>query len=122
MKEFRKLCTPARIYFIIAVLAAIFALFNGASLMNEFLKIVFAFIWTFLLSWLCSKGYDSISWALVLLPYILMVLSILNVYHVTEQQRGLMRTLKLQGAFGKEPFDTGNLKKELEKAKKQMMN
>ena len=34
-------------------------------------KLVFALIWTFLLGWLCSKGLKTLSWFLVLLPYIL---------------------------------------------------
>ena len=105
MKNFSKLCTPARIYFAIAVIAAVYALFNGASMMMEFWKIVFAFIWTFVLGWLCDKGYKSISWFLVLLPYILMFLAMTNIYHTTEEQRQLMRMVKLQGAYGREPFE-----------------
>lgn len=104
MKDFSKLCTPARIYFAIAVVAAVIALFNGATLMAELMKLVFAFIWTYLLGWLCSKGYESVSWFLVLLPYIFILLATLNIYHQTEEQRQLMRAMKMQGAFGREPF------------------
>lgn len=102
MKDFSKLCTPAKIYFAIAVIAMIFSLFNGASIMMEFWKILFAFIWTFVLGWLCKKGYTSISWFLVLLPYIIMGLAMLNIYHVTHEQRQLLRNIKLQGAYGRE--------------------
>ena len=102
MKDFSKLCTPAKIYFGIAVIAAIIALFNGVSVMMVFMKLVFAFIWTFVLGWLCDKGYKSISWFLVLLPYIIIALAMLNIYHVTHEQRQIMRTLKLQGAYGQE--------------------
>jgi hypothetical protein len=104
MKDFSKLCTPAKIYFAIAVIAAVVALVNGASIMTELWKIVFAFVWTFILGWLCKKGYTSISWFLVLLPYIIMALAMLNLYHVTNEQRQLMRAVKLQGAYGKEPM------------------
>jgi hypothetical protein len=104
MKDFSKLCTPAKIYFAIAVIAAVVSLVNGASIMTEFWKIVFAFIWTFILGWLCKKGYTSISWFLVLLPYIIMALAMLNLYHVTNEQRQLMRAVKLQGAYGQEPM------------------
>ncbi len=102
MKDFSKLCTPAKIYFAIAVIAMIFSLFNGASIMMELWKILFAFIWTFVLGWLCKKGYTSISWFLVLLPYIIMALAMLNIYHVTHEQRQIMRNIKLQGAYGQE--------------------
>jgi hypothetical protein len=104
MKGFSKLCTPARIYFSIAVIAAVVSLFYGATLMTEFMKLLFAFIWTFLLSFLCDKGFVSVSWFLVLLPYVLMLLAMLNIYHVSEREREILRAIKLQGAFGREPF------------------
>ena len=100
MKDFSKLCTPAKIYFAIAVIAAVVGLFNGMPIMFAFWKLVFAFIWTFVLGWLCNKGYTSISWFLVLLPYIIMALALMNLYHVTHEQKQLMRTLQLQGAYG----------------------
>lgn len=100
-KDFSKLCTPAKIYFGIAVIAIIIALFNGVSLMLVFTKLFFAFIWTFVLGWLCDKGYSSISWFLVLLPYIVIALAMFKIAQIT-QHRGLMRTLKLQGAYGQE--------------------
>ena len=104
MKDFRKLCTPAKIYFAIAVISVIFGLFNGMPLMMAFWKMIFAFIWTYALGWLCKKGYDSISWFLVLLPYIIMVLAMFNIYHVTYEQRQLMRSVGLQGAYGQEAY------------------
>lgn len=121
MKNFSKLCTPAKIYFAIAVITAVFALFNGASMMMEFWKIIFAFIWTFVLGWLCDKGYKSISWFLVLLPYIIMLLAMTNIYHISEEQRQIMRMVKLQGAYGQEPFDgrIGKLEDKLKKATEQ---
>jgi hypothetical protein len=107
MKNFSKLCTPAKIYFAIAAIATLFDLLNGVSIMLAFWKLVFAFIWTFILGGLCDKGYKSISWFLVLLPYILMFLGSLNIYHVTEDQRQFMRSIQLQGAFGQEAFTEG---------------
>lgn len=102
MKEFSRLCTPAKIYFAIALISTIIALFSGLSIMYAFWKMVFAFIWTFILGWLCDKGFKSISWFLVLLPYILIFLSSLNIYHTSFEQRQLMRSLHLQGPYGQE--------------------
>lgn len=102
MKDFHKLCTPAKIYFAIAVIAAIVGLFNGIPLMFAFWKLVFAFIWAYVLGWLCKKGYSSISWFLVLLPYILIVLAMLNLFHATREHKQIMRTIQLQGAYGQE--------------------
>ena len=100
-KNFRELCTPAKIYFGIAVIATIIALFNGVSFMMAFSKMFFAFIWTFVLGWLCDKGYSSISWFLVLLPYILIGLAMFTIVN-TPQYRMLMRNVKLQWAYGQE--------------------
>jgi cytochrome b subunit of formate dehydrogenase len=103
MKDFSKICTPARLYFAIAVIAAVFALFNGVTMMHTLWQLLFAFIWTFILGWLCDKGYTSISWFLVLLPYVLILLAMLNIYH-SEDPRRLMRAVKLQGAYGREAY------------------
>ncbi len=56
-EAFRKLCTPAKIYFAIAVIASIFALFNGVGIMVVAFNFLFGFIWTFILGWLCKKGF-----------------------------------------------------------------
>ncbi len=107
MKNFNKLCAPAKIYFAIAVIATIIALLNGVHMMYALCKIIFAFIWTFVLGFLCNKGYTSISWLLVLLPYILIALAMFNIYQVTEDERKFMRAIKLQGPYGREAFVEG---------------
>ncbi len=120
MNYFSKLCTPAKIYFAIAIIATIFDLFNGVSFMFAFWKMLFAFVWTFILGGLCDKGYKSISWVLVLLPYILMFLASLNIYHVTEEQRQLMRSIQLQGAYGQEAFTEGAVSENTDAALKNL--
>ena len=117
-EAFRKICTPAKIYFAIAVIAAIFALFNGTGIMAIAVNLIFAFIWTFILEWLCKKGYKSISWFLVLLPYIIIALAMMGIYRVTEEQRQLMRSIQLQGAYGQEAFVEGIKGKGIGKPKK----
>ena len=104
MKDFSKLCTPAKIYFAIAVIASIFALFKGVHLMAVAVKLFFAFIWTFVLGWLCSKGMKTLSWFLVLLPYIIIALAMFKIYEMPESQRQILRALKLQGPYGEENF------------------
>jgi hypothetical protein len=107
-KVFSKLCTPAKIYFAIAVIASIFALFNGIAVMSVVMKLVFAFIWTFILGWLCKKGFHALSWFLVLLPYIIIALAMFQIYHVSHGQKGFLRMLRLQGAYGQEPFKSSD--------------
>jgi hypothetical protein len=108
-KDFSKLCTPAKIYFAIAVIACVVALINGLGIIAVFVKLLFAFIWTFVLSMLCSKGYQSLSWFLVLLPYIVILLGVIGLMRLTNSQRNMLNSIKLQGAFGQENF-TNNKK------------
>jgi hypothetical protein len=99
-KEFSKLCTPAKIYFAIAVIASVFALFKGVGVMTVAIKLLFAFIWTYVLGWLCNKGLKTLSWFLVLLPYIIIALAMFKIYHMSSDQKKLLKTLQLQGAYG----------------------
>jgi hypothetical protein len=108
-KDFFKLCTPAKIYFAIAVIASIIALVYGIGFVAVFVKLLFAFAWTYILTLLCNKGYQSLSWFLVLLPYIVILLGVIGIMHLTSSQRRMLNTIKLQGAFGQEHF-TNNKK------------
>ena len=106
-RDFSKICTPAKLYFAIAVIASVIALFSGAGLMMVAMKLIFAFIWTFVLGWLCDQGFQTLSWFLVLLPYIFIALAMFGIYRMTRDQRQLMRTVKMQGAYGQEPMTYG---------------
>ena len=111
MNDFSTLCTPAKIYFAIAVIATVIALFSGASFMLALWKMVFAFLWTYVLGWLCGKGYKSLSWFLVLLPYIIILLAMFKIYNVTYDQKQFLRNLKMQGAYGQEAMSAMPKKK-----------
>jgi len=103
-KDFSKLCTPAKVYFAIAVISSLIALLNGIKIVVVFFKILFAFIWTYLLSVLCDKGYKKVSWFLVLLPYILIFLAVFGLLEVSKSQKQMLNQIQLQGAFGRENF------------------
>lgn len=77
--KYSNLCTPAKIYFLFTLLTVFMMLFQRVKIMAIFTKILFAGLWTFFLSWLCKKGYESISWFLVLLPFIVIFLAWLSV-------------------------------------------
>lgn len=85
-KEFEKLCTPAKVYFTIAVLSILLGLFSGFNFMAVLGKLIFAVLYTFVLGWLCSKGYKSLSWFLVLLPYVLILLTFFGLVSLTQKQ------------------------------------
>jgi len=90
MKDFSKLCTPAKVYFAVAVIASVIALFHRVSILAVFVKLVFAFIWTFVLGWLCDSGYKNVAWFLVLLPYVLMLLAVFGIVELSRSQHALM--------------------------------
>lgn len=83
-KNFASLCTPARIYFILAVISCVIALFSGVNFITVGINLIVAFIWTAILGWLCTSGFTSLSWVLVLFPYVIMLLTFF----------GLMRAIR----------------------------
>ena len=74
---FKYYCTPAKIYLTIAVIFSFIQLFSVPILM-VFINFLFALFWTYILGWLCRKGFSSVSWFLVLLPYVVMLMQALG--------------------------------------------
>jgi len=98
---FDKLCTPAQIYLIVSFILMVLSYFglNAISQQitlnqsnNSFLQslnftyqkdtrtsyvvqAVFIVLWTWILSYLCNKGFSNLSWFLILLPWVLMFLA-----------------------------------------------
>ena len=93
----KQLCTPALLYFLISILGLIIvALQNISSNMNTLqlgsmrmhvpsllllfvVKLVYILFWTWVLNLICKDGYPSISWLLILVPFIIMFAAILVV-------------------------------------------
>jgi len=100
MLDVKNLCTPAKIYLAIAVISALYLLFNGFAFLFVFVKLVFAIVWSFILGWLCKKGFSSISWFLLLFPYIIMILAMLNIYHMSYEHKQMIKSVGLQDVYG----------------------
>lgn len=81
-KEFSKICTPAKLYFALAMLSIFFGLFSGFNIMAVLGNLFFTFIYTFILSWLCKVGLSALSWFLVLLPFVLILLMLFGIYDI----------------------------------------
>jgi len=105
-KMFEKLCTPAKLYFAIALVSCIIALFNRVGVMMVAIKLLFAFIWTYILSWLCKAGYKTISWFLVLFPYIVILFGFFGIVLLSRRHKEMLNSVQLQGAFGAENFSS----------------
>ena len=100
--NFKLLCTPAKLYFALSVFSAIFMLYNRVNVIAVLVKVVFAFLWTVFLGWLCKKGYKNVSWGLVILPFVFMIFT----------GKGGYRSELLEGFEGSyvEGISPGNLK------------
>lgn len=90
-KTFEQLCTPAKIYFAIAIFSILIGLFSGFHFMAVLGKLVFAVIYTYILGWLCSKGYKSLSWFLVLLPYVLILFTFFGIFILSAKQMEMIK-------------------------------
>ena len=90
MKAVNKMCLPAQLYLGISILSILALLFQNIGQNNVYcigsyesrlpcsnmtvfiFKILYVIVFTWILQKLCAKGYKSISWLLVLLPFIFM--------------------------------------------------
>ena len=71
------LCMPALVYLVFSAIAVVGAVMSRATAMTVIMKMLFIGVWTWFLNFLCMKGYETISWVLVLLPFILLGLMLL---------------------------------------------
>jgi hypothetical protein len=89
MKKFRSFCSPTQVYVVISFFSILALLSQNIASSHKYtvgkyscnlehhnmffflFKIIYVFAWTFILQELCKNGYKSISWFLVLLPFIL---------------------------------------------------
>lgn len=67
-----KLCDPAMVYFGLACISILFGLLGNISAGSLVAKGIYAIIWTYILNFLCDKGYKTVSWFLVILPFVMM--------------------------------------------------
>ncbi len=84
----RKMCTPATIYFIISLVALVllgisnlntpdrlcigeYSCYVGNNTIVFVLNAIYILFWTFILDLMCKNGYGSLSWFILLLPFIL---------------------------------------------------
>ena len=88
-KEFEKICTPAKLYFALAILSIFFGLFNGFHVLAVLSNLLFALVYTFILSWLCKIGLSALSWLLVLLPFVLILLMMFGIYDIGKWYKSL---------------------------------
>ena len=95
MNNFNQLCAPAKLYFVLVIISIIVGLFSGFQFMAVLLKLIFAFVWTVILNWLCKKGWKTLSWILVLLPFIFIIILYFGMVRLTNQQKSMMNLMQV---------------------------
>ena len=94
------LCTPAMIYFWMSIISLVVLAFMKFQPLSIILKVIFILLWTYLLNFLCSKGYSVVSWVLVVLPIItfvsIILLSLDAMSIVAKQQQQQMQQTQQQ--------------------------
>lgn len=93
LKEIKKLCTPAHIYFLLSAISLVIIGLQNLGNTNKYcvgnytcvvgntigvflVKMLYVIFWTWVLNTLCRAGYTNLSWFLFLLPFISMFILI----------------------------------------------
>lgn len=70
------LCTPALLYFILAVMSILLLIVNKTTATIVMMKMVGVLLWTWILNFVCKKGFTTVSWVLVLSPYVIILIAL----------------------------------------------
>lgn len=68
--SFQELCTPAKIYIVLAMISLFIGFLSNAKFSSMVFRIFYAIFWTWLLNYFCDNDLTTLSWILVLLPFI----------------------------------------------------
>jgi hypothetical protein len=88
-KRLKELCSPALFYFVLSMVGLVLAAYQNMGRRNTYVlggmtrtvpntglvfvvKIIYILFWTWILNLICKDGHTSISWFLVLFPFILL--------------------------------------------------
>jgi hypothetical protein len=72
---------PALIYLFLGLVGVLVAI-GKVSGITLVVKTIFILAWTWFLNYLCESGYSSISWFLVILPFIIFFLMVFFAFEV----------------------------------------
>lgn len=84
--DFSKLCTPALLYLILSVIGILIAIFSGFTFFTILIKVIFVLLWTWILDFLCRKGFGVVSWILVVIPFLMMLGMVSIVFEITAKR------------------------------------
>ena len=88
-RKLKDLCSPALFYFVLSMIGLVVSAWENMGRKNIYvlggmprrvsstplvflIKIIYILFWTWILNLICKDGYTSVSWFLVLIPFILL--------------------------------------------------
>lgn len=77
--SFQGLCTPAKIYLVISMISILIGFLINSKFSGMVFKVFLAILWTWLLNYFCDNNLTTLSWILVLLPFIIVTSALLFV-------------------------------------------
>ena len=83
----KNICAPALLYLILGILSIFILIQKNVDSTSIFIKLFFVIIWTWFLNFLCKNGYETISWILVLLPFILLIVFLLFLFKLLKDKK-----------------------------------
>jgi hypothetical protein len=92
-KSLKDLCTPSLVYFVVSIFALVMILLQNLGNTQHYtvgsfscrvpnttiifiFKFIYVLFWTYILNLICRDGHSTLSWLLVLFPFILLFLII----------------------------------------------
>ena len=78
----KNICAPALLYLILGILSIFILIQKNIDNTSIFVKVFFIIIWTWFLNFLCKNGYETVSWILVLLPFIVLIIFLLFLFKI----------------------------------------
>jgi hypothetical protein len=92
-KSFKELCPPSMTYFVISIFALLLMVIQNLGNTNNYrlgsfqcrvpsttivfvFKLIYILFWTYVLNLICKDGHTSLSWLLILFPFLLLFLII----------------------------------------------
>lgn len=64
-----KYCLPALLYFVFGVVKALWSIYREENTYVVIVRFAFTLLWCYVLNWLCTKGYEAVSWGCVVIPF-----------------------------------------------------
>ena len=79
------LCSPALVYLAIGGTVLSSSFIEGMDTSMFGIRLVKLILWTYCVNYLCNSGYTSISWGIVMIPYSLIPLQMLNIINIPKK-------------------------------------